>query len=259
MHNMQKIKVMPLGQSGFRFDWDGVVIYIDPYLSESVADFEGEHLQRILPPLVKPQDIVDADWVLITHIHPDHCDPLTIGPLAKSSLNCQFVGPNEVIRYLETEVGIDISRLHVAHEKWLSLCSEIKLNAIPSAHRRIERDADGCLRYLGYVIDFSGKRIYHSGDCSVHPDIVQILRDLAPIEVAFLPVNECNYYRDLQGIIGNMSIREAFNLAIEIGVKKVVPMHYDVFKQNCVYTEEISVVYEKIHPEFELLFQPREV
>ena len=105
----------------------------------------------------------------------------------------------------------------------------------------------------------SGKKIYHSGDCSVHSEIVDILRELSPIDIAFLPVNECNYYRDRQGIIGNMSIRDAFNLVSELGVKKMVPIHYDMFEPNCVYIEEIKIVYEKTLSKFELIIQPEEI
>jgi len=254
-----KIKVTPLGQSGFRFDANGTIIYIDPYLSNSVSELEGEEFYRLYPLPVEPHSIKDADWVLISHIHLDHCDPQTIAPISKSSPQCQFIGPKEVVTYLEKELGIEHNRLHVAQESWFSLDKEIEVFAIPSAHKQIERDASNCLRYLGFLISFSGKKIYHSGDCSVHPEIIKLLKKLSPIDIAFLPVNECNYYRDRQGIVGNMSIRDAFNLASEIEVKKLVPMHYDMFEPNCVYIEEIRIVYEKTLPAFELIIRPEEI
>jgi hypothetical protein len=38
---------------------------------------------------------------------------------------------------------------------------------------------------------------------------------LGPIDVAFLPMNERSFFRKRRGIIGNMSVREAFAMAAE--------------------------------------------
>ena len=43
--------------------------------------------------------------------------------------------------------------------------------------------------------------------------VIDALNALAPIAVAILPVNEFNFFRSRQGIVGNMSVREAFGLA----------------------------------------------
>jgi L-ascorbate metabolism protein UlaG (beta-lactamase superfamily) len=257
MGAISKINVLPLGQSGFRFEAGGNVLYVDPYLSDHVAEVEGEHMRRMAPIVLSPEDVTDARWVLVSHIHLDHCDPATLPSIAKASPGCQFIGPREVVDFLGTELAISKSRLHVAQEEWFSLGKKWHLRAVPAAHCRIERDEKGNLRCIGYIMKFEGRCFYHSGDCSIHPDIIEILQANGPIDVAFLPVNECNYYRDRAGIIGNMSIREAFGLAEEIGVGTLVPVHYDMFAPNCVYEEEIAVVYGKTAPPFQLLFKPR--
>ena len=54
---------------------------------------------------------------------------------------------------------------------------------------------------------------------------VEALKQHAPIHMAILPVNEFNFFRSREGIVGNMSVREAFGLASEIGADRVVPVH----------------------------------
>jgi L-ascorbate metabolism protein UlaG (beta-lactamase superfamily) len=71
-----------------------------------------------------------------------------------------------------------------------------------------------------------------------------------------LPVNERNYYRDRAGIIGNMSVREAFAFAEEIGVDTVIPIHWDLFGPNSVLPDEIILVHRHLSPRFRLALSP---
>jgi L-ascorbate metabolism protein UlaG (beta-lactamase superfamily) len=57
-----------------------------------------------------PEKVTDADIVLITHEHIDHCDPHTLPRLAQASPQARFVGPAPVLNKL-TEWGIDSARL----------------------------------------------------------------------------------------------------------------------------------------------------
>lgn len=250
---MNDFELTHLGQSGFRLKAAGAVVYIDPYLSDYVEETEGRAMRRLRAAPIAPADVRDADWVLVSHRHADHCDPRTLGPIAASSPGCRFIGPGEVVDFLHREVGIASDRLVVAAEDWMALSDGLRVHGIPAAHRAIERDDAGRLRCIGFLVDLDGTRLYHSGDCSVDPAIVAELVRLGPIDVALLPVNECNYYRDRAGIIGNMSIREAFGFAREIGARTVVPMHFDMFAPNCVYEDEIRLVYRNLEPSFRLL------
>jgi L-ascorbate 6-phosphate lactonase len=255
----EPIATRRLGQSGFRFEAAGTVIYVDPYLSDSVAEREGPHLRRQIPIPILPENVIDAHVVCITHAHPDHCDDATLLPLSTASPACCFVCPAEVAEHLVGALHIPPTRIVVATEAWIDLGSGVRVRAIPAAHPRIERDAQGNARCVGYLFESGGRRVYHSGDCSVDPEQVAILKGLLPIDVAFLPVNERNFYREQLGIIGNMSVREAFGFAADLGVRMVVPMHYDMFQPNAVYPDEIREVYERERPPFSLVFDPLSV
>ena len=72
-------------------------MYVDPYLSDYVERVEGPELRRLIPAPFAPDTVRDADWVLITHAHIDHCDPLTAVPIAKASPQSRFLGPEPVL------------------------------------------------------------------------------------------------------------------------------------------------------------------
>ena len=244
--------VRALGQSGFRLQLGDCVVLLDPYLSDSVATLEGPEFSRLRPPPVEPASIRDASLVLISHVHQDHCDPETLLPIARSSPGCRFVGPAPVLRTL-SRLGLEATRLVPAVERGQVLGPDVLVTAVPAAHKLIEREADGSLRCVGYLIEHAGRRYYHAGDTCVHELVLQALTSVGHIDVAFLPVNECNFFRDRRGIVGNMSLRDAFRMADELGVSTVVPMHYDMFALNSVYREEIEIVYAHMRPAFRLV------
>lgn len=250
-----RIPVQMLGQSGCRLAFPGATVYLDPYLSNSVQVLDAPDLERQIPIPLPPEKVTDADIVLITHAHIDHCDPHTLPRLAQASPQAHFFGPTPVLKQL-TEWGIDPVRLDLATEDWIDLVPDLSARAIPAAHPEIERDAQGNLACVGYLLDYAGQRIYLAGDTSARQEIIDALVAHGPIDTAFLPVNEHNFFRGRRGIVGNMSVREAFQFASEIGAKQVVAVHWDMFAINAVDPDEIRLIHQRMNPGFALLIRP---
>jgi L-ascorbate metabolism protein UlaG (beta-lactamase superfamily)/glycosyltransferase involved in cell wall biosynthesis len=251
-----KLPVKYLGQSGWKIKFPTATLYIDPYLSNSVQELDAPDLVRLQPIAFPPETATDADYILITHEHMDHCDPHTLPAMAKASPNAKFIGPWPVLQKLR-EWGVQDQRCTLAVEAWQTLVHDgIKIIATPAAHLDIERDAEGRLSYVGFVIEFAGERIYIAGDTCVKQEIIDAVAAHAPIHTAVLPVNEHNYYRGKRGIVGNMSIREAFQFAEDVGAKNVVAVHWDMFAINAAYPEEIRLLHSLIKPNFKLHIRP---
>jgi L-ascorbate metabolism protein UlaG (beta-lactamase superfamily) len=247
-----------LGQSGCRLGFPNATVYLDPYLSNSVQILDAPDLERQIPIPLQPEEVTDADVVLITHDHIDHCDPHTLPKLALASPQARFVGPAPVLKIL-SEWGIDPARLALASEEWSDLGLRLKVRAIPAAHPKIQRDDQGNLACVGYLLDYAGQRVYLAGDTSAHQEIIDVLAASGPIHTAFLPVNEHNFFRGRRGIIGNMTVREAFQFAAEIGAKQVVAVHWDMFAINAVDPDEIRLVHQRTAPDFALLIRPTHI
>lgn len=254
-----RIPVQMLGQSGCRLSFPCATVYLDPYLSNSVQELDAPDLARQVPIPFLPENVTDADWVLITHEHMDHCDPHTLPVLAAASPQTRFVGPAPVIKRLLEWDGFDQKRVMVATEDWITLGPGLRLRAIPAAHPEIERDELGELMCVGYLLEYAGQRIYLAGDTFARQEIIDALVTNGPIHTAFLPVNEHNYFRGKRGIIGNMSVREAFQFADEIGVLQVVPVHWDMFALNAVDPEEIRLIYHSMNLRCGFLLQPKAI
>lgn len=245
-------KIESLGQTGLKINFNNLCILIDPYLSNSVEDLDGPDFVRQVPIPYQPEDLDAVDWVFITHDHIDHCDPHTIPALAESSPNAIFVGPSPVRKNL-LAWGISKERILACPADKLDLDKTLSIRAIPSAHPTIRLDQYGQPMCVGYMVSSNRKLIYIAGDTSVCDDLISTLKNFSCIDYAFLPVNEDNYFRRKRGIIGNMSIREAFGLAVEVGVANVIPVHWDMFSLNSTSPQEILSVYESSEWPFNLL------
>ena len=241
-----------LGQTGLKINIGSRCILVDPYLSNSVEELDSADLVRLLPIAYLPSSLKNVEWVLITHDHMDHSDPQTIPAIAKASPHARFMAPEPVRKQLR-DWGIPEERIFHAQSTWVDLGSELKVRTVPAAHPRIFMGADGQPKAVGYMLERCGKRVWVAGDTSVCEELIKYLQEMTPIHVALLPVNEDNYFRRRRGIIGNMSVREAFGLADELEIEQVVPVHWDLFEINSTSPEEIQSVYKAYDWPFRLV------
>jgi L-ascorbate metabolism protein UlaG (beta-lactamase superfamily)/glycosyltransferase involved in cell wall biosynthesis len=215
-------------------------------------------LERPKPIPCLPESILDADRVLITHEHIDHCDPHIIAKLAKASPQAHFICPQPVYVKL-LEWGIDESRVTLASEVWTELDENLSLLAIPAARPDIVRDKNDNLACVGYLIKYFEQLIYLAGETCVKQEIIDTLVAQGPIHIAFLPVNEHNFFRGRRGIIGNMSVREALQFAEEIAAKQVVAVHWKIAAIDSVEPEEIRLIHRIVNSKVFLLINPSQL
>lgn len=252
MNASSTARIEYLGQSGLRIDLGALTVLVDPYLSHSVQELDAPDLIRQVEIPYQPQELTSVNWVFITHDHLDHCDPHTLPTLAEASPQAKFVGPLPVRRNLKSW-GIPDERILSASPQQLDLNEGLRVQAIPAAHPRIRVDQDGEPQAVGYLFNHLGRTLYLAGDTSVCDELLEVLKGIGPINLALLPVNEDNFFRRRRGIVGNMSIREAFGLAVEVGIQAVVAVHWDMFSVNSASLDEINAVYSAYHWPFALI------
>jgi len=224
-----------LGQAGFAFKHRGRLLLIDPYLSDSLAEkyrnSEFKH-QRMMPVPVAPESIHGCDWYLCTHAHTDHMDPHTIGAIRQAA-NPVFVVPKaEAARAAERGILADRMRTLKAGEG-VELAPGIVVDALASAHERLETDGEGNSKYLGYVISLGGVRLYHAGDCVPYAGLERQLAERC-VDIAFLPLNGRDAYRASRGVPGNFTVSEAITLCRAAGIGCLVGHHFGMFDFNTV-------------------------
>jgi L-ascorbate metabolism protein UlaG (beta-lactamase superfamily) len=226
-----------LGQSGFLLQWQGIHVLLDPYLSDSLtrkyAQTDKPHT-RMTELVIDPGRLSFVDVATSTHNHTDHLDAGTLGPILAGNPGLKLVVAQANRSFVAERLGIDPAIPVGADDGTSVEVAGIRFSGLASAHETIERDEQGRARFLGYVLQFGGWTIYHSGDTVRYPGMAEKLKPFA-IDVALLPINGRAPERRVPG---NLFGREAAELAKDIGAGLVIPCHYDMFEFNTASPED---------------------
>jgi len=241
-----------LGQSGFLLQWQGVHVLLDPYLSDSLtkkySQTDKPHV-RMTEQVIDPAQLLFVHIATSTHNHTDHLDAETLCPILErnSSLKLIVAEANRaiVVERLKIDPAIPIG----LNDGTSVELSGIKFSGVASAHETLDRDEHGRARYLGYVLQFGGWSIYHSGDTVRYEGMSEKLRPFK-IDVALLPINGRAPERRIPG---NLFGREAAQLAKDIAAKLVIPCHYEMFEFNTASPDEFVEECHRLEQPFKVL------
>ena len=227
----RQLGIVWLGQNGFLIKSKSCVFLIDPYLSDFAEQWtygwQNEHIRMASIP-VQPKELFGIDCVLCTHDHVDHIDPYSIPIIALRNPETQFVAPKAArIRMLGLFVEED--NLHLMHGQDSTNVTNLKIHAIPAAHKDMLHDKENGYHYLSYIIEVDGLTIFHAGDTIPYPGQTDYFEDFS-IDLALLPIN--GRQPDELEFEPNYNIDEAINFAKAINAKMVIPMHYDMYTLN---------------------------
>jgi L-ascorbate 6-phosphate lactonase len=219
-----------LGQATVALRGAQANVLVDPFLSP--------HPDRLVPPPFEPREVGGLGAILCTHEHLDHFDAEALPELADASSDAVIVVPEPMVDAV-VALGIDPSRVVGAQPGRSIELEGLAIHPVPACHGVEPGDAytfgrelsNGLFRYLGYVLDLGGVRVYHAGDTIPFDGLEEQLRELA-IDVALLPINGRDAEREAQGIVGNLDPREAAYVAEAAGADVVVPIHFDMFEAN---------------------------
>ncbi|MFH6604340.1 MBL fold metallo-hydrolase [Maribacter algicola] len=179
--------------SSFQLKIDDKVIYIDPVGIENAEQ---------------------ADYILITHAHPDHFSLKDIKNLLKNETKMicskgvskklgdvkdkvQVVRPNQQLQFEEFSIGTTFAYNTKSVFLWIKAHPKSKEN-------------------VGYVITLkNGLKVYHTGDT----DYISEMEQLSGIDVALVPIGGDNL---------TMNAEEAAKMVNIIRPKITIPMHYEI-------------------------------
>jgi L-ascorbate metabolism protein UlaG (beta-lactamase superfamily) len=197
-------------------EYAGVRWLTDPALSPP-GEYEGG-LVKTTGPAVAPDDIGAIDAVLLSHDHhSDNLDPEGRAFLPRAR------------QVLTTGAGAErLGGNAVGLEAWSSLAvGEVTVTAVPAQH-----GPDGTDHITGPVIGFllaapDLETVYVSGD-NASLDVVRTIADRAgPIGVAVLFAGAVQLPHRFDGAYLTLSSDRAAEAARILGVRAVVPVHYE--------------------------------
>jgi L-ascorbate metabolism protein UlaG (beta-lactamase superfamily) len=238
-----------LGQSGYLLQWNGKRILIDPYLSDSLTKkyitTDKPHT-RISELVTDPELLRNISVVTSSHNHTDHLDAETLIPVLKNNPSIKFIIPEANRSFVAERVKCDIDFPVGLNDQKQITIDDFTFHGIPAKHNEIDRDENGNCRYMGYVIEFGGYKIYHSGDTLWFDGMVDLLKPFN-VDVALLPVNGNKPERK---VAGNLDCKEAAALAKAINATCVIPCHYDLFEFNTADVNEFIMEAKKINQRY---------
>lgn len=244
----RSLAIWGLGQMGVAIKGPDALIVIDPCLSDVVREAAGDWWARAYPPPLQPGELSDADFFFASHEHLDHLDPLTLGPAARAAPEARFVAP-DWCRKLLNDLGVADERIVVPPALEPLELGSMRVTAVPGAHYERECDEQLGYRWLGFLIEWNDVTVYHAGDTIIHPGYVEMLQSLPTPDVAIVPVNGRDWYRETEaGAVGNLLPAEAARLARDLGWDTLIPGHNDLYPNNAIPQSEIIAALEAIHP-----------
>ena len=187
-------KIDWLGHDGFRIKADKI-IYFDPFQISGGPE---------------------ADLILISHDHFDHCSPDDVAKIQGEKTviitepgSAQKLKGN--VRSLKPGDTLDIAG--------------VKIEAVPS-YNTDKNFHPSQNNWLGFIVDIDGVRIYHAGDADFIPEMKSL-----KVDIALLPVSGTYV----------MSADQAVQAALAIKPKVAIPMHYGAI----VGSEEDALKFKK--------------
>ena len=252
-----RVAVTWLGQAGFALRSRQTTVLIDPFLSPH----EGRRYESTLPAAAA----TSIDLVFCSHEHVDHLDAASVPAVATASPGATFVVPAPIVEMV-TEAGIAKERVLGVQPGETHELDGIIVRPVPARHGVTMADAygfgeelsGGLIRFVGFVLEMDGVRIYHAGD-TIHYDGMEATVGALRPHVSLLPINGRHAEREARGIVGNLNEREAAWLAATVGSETLIPMHHDLFARNLGSAAEVVEAAEEEDRAVTVLVPPREI
>ena len=148
----------------FQIEYDGRYFYVDPV--------------TMLKPQTDYTTMPRANYIFITHEHPDHFDRMALTHLVSTN-TIVFTNPNVSQQFRNARV--------LQNGDSVTIADDVTLKAVPAynySEGRTQYHPKG--RDNGYILTLDGLRIYIAGDTEDIPE----LSGIKDIDVAFLPCNQ---------------------------------------------------------------------
>jgi N-acyl-phosphatidylethanolamine-hydrolysing phospholipase D len=214
-----------IGHSTFLIQTAGLNVLTDPHLSQRASPLSFAGPRRLVPPALDFAGLPPIHAVLISHDHYDHLDLPSVRRLAADHAP-QFFVPLGLKALLEREGIGNITEL----DWWQSAAgTDYTVTAVPVQHfsGRGAFDHNRSL-WAGLVLEVKGRRVFFAGDTGYSPDLAEIGRRYAPLDLSLIPIGAYDPRSFMQPM--HVNPEEAVQIHRDLGSRQSYAMHWGSFR-----------------------------
>ncbi len=231
----QDLKVTNIGHATLLIQCGFVNLITDPLFSDHAGPFGRFGPKRIKEPGLPIEMLPPIDLVFISHNHYDHLDAFSVRALDQQ-FHPIFIVPLGVGKTL-TSWGIKGKIIEL--DWWQTYeFQDLLVISVPAQHwsRRSLFDTNKTL-WMGGVFEFKEKEsVYFAGDTGYGAHFAQISERFPALDLGLLPIGS---YKPIEIMkTQHMGPTEAVLAAKEMNIKKMIPIHFDVFALGSEKFEE---------------------
>jgi len=180
------------------------------------TDANGNKIYYVDPFDLKASKLIKADLVFITHAHQDHFSPNDLEKILKAGTI--IIAPADILQKIDRN---DALKQAVEPNKSYEI-KGFKFQTVPAYNNHPDKlnFHPKANRWVGYIFELNGKKVYHAGDTDFIPEM-KSLKDLN-LDVVMLPI----------GGTYTMDVNEAAQAANVIAAKITIPIHYRRLNPN---------------------------
>lgn len=166
-----------VGHASTLIEIDGVRVLTDPVLRSRVT-----FLRRVVP-AAEPDSYGNADVVLISHLHHDHCDIASLTSLRDAIV----VAPQGAAAYLRTRARLPhVLELPVGQT---AMVAGLLITSVFADHDGSRPMAAVSAQAAGYVITGAEGTVYFAGDTDIYSGMKSLpMPESSGLDIALLPV-----------------------------------------------------------------------
>jgi L-ascorbate metabolism protein UlaG (beta-lactamase superfamily) len=188
------------------------------YLSHSAFYLQDGRNNVVIDPFIEGNptapvnvDDIKANYIVLTHAHPDHFGDTKPIALANKSL---VIAVNELANYC-SQIGLESHNMHIGGSYNFDFG---KLKFTQAFHGSSNAEGDYMGDPAGVILNIGGKVVYHCGDTGIFGDM-KLIGQMNQIDVMLVPIG------------GNftMDIDDAVEAVKMVNPKLAIPMHYNTF------------------------------
>jgi L-ascorbate metabolism protein UlaG (beta-lactamase superfamily) len=211
------------GHSSYFIQIDGKKILVDPVFSGNASPLSFTTKSFAGSDIYKVSDMPDIDYLFLTHDHWDLLDYPTISQLktkVKRTITGLGVGAHLIFW------GFD--REKITEMEWdsqINLEQGFAVSAVTARHfsgRGLRRNRS---QWTSFILTATDKKIFIGGDSGYDSHFAEIGKRFGPFDLAIL--EDGQYNKNWKYI--HMMPEETVQAAIDLGAKKLLPVHWAKF------------------------------